>query len=91
MKLSLILAFLWVLVSAITAMMPMRKQRYLGLPLLVAAPILLFFLGRDFGVWIVLIALAAFASMFRYPLIYIYKRLRGLPVELPPELRNPKK
>jgi hypothetical protein len=36
----------------------------------------------------VVVALLAFLSMFRNPLIYFWKRARGLPADLPPELRR---
>ena len=39
MSLPLILGALWVVAGAVTALMPMRLQRYPGIPLLIAAPI----------------------------------------------------
>ncbi len=77
MSLLLILACLWVVAGAITAFLPMKYQPYPGLPLLVAAPVLIFALGREYGVWMVLVALFAFLSMFRRPLMYYLGKLRG--------------
>ena len=85
---ALIVGFFWVLLAAITAMLPMRHQKWTGLPLLLAAPVLIALIWRDYGLWVALIALAAFISMFRYPLRYFYRRARGKPVDLPPELRQ---
>ena len=88
MSLPLILGALWVVAGTITAFLPMRMQMYPGIPLLIAAPILLIWIGAAHG-WVWVIAgLLAFGSIFRNPLIYFYKRARGLPVDLPPELRR---
>jgi hypothetical protein len=79
---------LWVIVGTITAFLPMRRQMIPGVALILTAPILLIWVGVAYGwVWVVA-GLLAFGSMFRNPLIYYYKRLRGIPVELPPELRR---
>ena len=51
----LILGCLWVIAAAGTAMLPMRLQRYPGLPLLVAAPVLLVWIGQVHG-WLWLAA-----------------------------------
>ena len=84
----LIVGALWVIAGTITAFLPMRMQMYPGIPLLIAAPVLLIWIGVVHG-WVWVIAgLLAFWSMFRNPLIYFYKRARGLPVDLPPELRR---
>ena len=84
----LTLGALWVIAAAITAMLPMRLQRYPGLPLLVAAPVLLFFIGQSHGFLWVGFGLFAFLSMFRRPLDYLIRKALGLPLpELPPELR----
>jgi predicted outer membrane lipoprotein len=49
----------------------------------VLAPVLIVWIGADFG-WIVgLLAAAAFVSMFRNPLRYFYARARGENPELP--------
>jgi len=77
MSAALITGCLWVLASAIVAMLPMRMQYPPGLALLIAAPFLLVWIGVVHGwVWLV-IGLFAFVSMFRNPLIYMAKRVRG--------------
>jgi hypothetical protein len=90
MKLSLILAFLWVVASALTAMLPMKRQIFTGLPLLIAAPFILGYLGYQYNIWVVLAGLAAFVSMFRHPLKYFVRRALGLPVQIPKEFERPK-
>lgn len=73
----LIAACLWVLAATVVAFLPMRMQRVAGLPLIVAALVLIVWLSRAISPWLGLAALAAFLSMFRKPLIYIVKRLFG--------------
>ena len=74
---------LWVFASATVAMLPMRLQYIPGVILLLAAPVLIFFIGQQVG-WIAALAgLAAFVSMFRNPLRYLWARLRGEKPELP--------
>ena len=80
---SLIIACLWVIASAITAFLPMARQYFPGIALLIAAPFLIVWLGYDYGWWLSVVGLFAFVSMFRNPLIYIYKRLRGENPEVP--------
>lgn len=80
---SLIIACLWVIASAIVAFLPMRRQYVPGITLLIAAPILIIWLGYDYGWWLSLVGLFGFVSMFRNPLIYIYRRLRGENPEVP--------
>ncbi|MBF9043852.1 DUF2484 family protein [Rhodobacterales bacterium HKCCE4037] len=74
---ALILASVWVLASAITAMLPYRMQFPPGIALLVLAVPLLVYIGVSHGfVWVGLF-LFAVGSMFRNPLIYFVKRLTG--------------
>ena len=88
MSLPLVLGALWVVAGAVTALMPMRLQRYPGIPLLIAAPILLIWIGLTHGFLWVAVGLFAFVSMFRRPLNYFARMALGLPLpELPPELR----
>ena len=76
------------LVAAITAMLPMRRQAILGLPLLIAAPVLLVWIGLVHGFLAVAFGTFPFLSMFRRPLNYFARKALGLPLpELPPELR----
>jgi hypothetical protein len=90
MNLSLILAFLWVVASAVTAMLPMRRQYIPGVTLLVFGVPMLVFVGYQNGWWITAIALAAAVSMFRHPLRYIFRRTLGLPVALPKDMQKDK-
>lgn len=78
MDASLISGCLWVLAATATALLPMRLQRYPGLPLLIAAPVLLVWIGRAHGWMWVAFGLFAFLSMFRRPLIYLVRRAMGL-------------
>ena len=77
MSLILILACLWVLAATGVAFLPMRTQFAPGLLLLVAAPILMYFIAKEHGLVVFLLALAAFLSMFRRPLIYYARRVLG--------------
>lgn len=77
MSLALTLACLWVLASAIVAMLPFRMQFPPGIALLVLAVPLLVFVGLSHG-WIwVAVVMADVISMFRNPLRYFAKRLFG--------------
>lgn len=77
MSLALTLACLWVLASAIVAMLPMRFQWPLGFPLLLLSIPLVAFVGYTHG-WIwTLVILAAVVSMYRNPLRYFVKRALG--------------
>jgi hypothetical protein len=88
MSLPLILGAIWVVLGAITATLPMRLQRYPGIPLLIAAPVLLIWIGFVHGWLWVALGTFAFLSMFRRPLNYFIRWAFGLPLpELPPELR----
>lgn len=79
MSLALTLASVWVLASAITAMLPYRMQFPPGIALLILAVPLLIFIGLSHGfIWVGLFVLAV-ASMFRNPLIFFAKRLTGRP------------
>jgi hypothetical protein len=85
---ALIAGCLWVVASAITAMLPMRRQMVPGLALLAAAPVLILWIGATHGwIWSAL-ALFAFLSMFRNPLRYFWNRALGRPAVLPPELKD---
>jgi hypothetical protein len=79
----LILSCLWVLASALTAMLPMRLQYVPGIALLIAAPMLLVWLGLTLGAWIALAGALAVVSMFRNPLIYLTRRALDKPAHKP--------
>ena len=76
-------SILWVFAAVATAMLPMRYQYVPGVALLIAAPVLIVLIGFELGLWISLLALAAFASMFRNPLRYFWARARGHKPEIP--------
>ncbi len=79
----LLIGCLWVVAAAITAMLPMKSQFPPGIVLLIAAPVLLIWIGSVHG-WLWLgVGLFAFVSMFRRPLIYFARKAMGLPVEDP--------
>jgi hypothetical protein len=83
---ALVAGCLWVVASAVTAMLPMRWQMAPGIVLLVAAPVLILWIGASHGwVWAAF-GLFAFVSMFRNPLRYFALRALGRPAPLPPEL-----
>jgi hypothetical protein len=84
----LVLGALWVIASAIVAMLPMRAQMVPGVALLIAAPVLLVWIGWAHGwVWLAL-GLFAFVSMFHNPLRYFARRALGRPAPLPKELEK---
>jgi Protein of unknown function (DUF2484) len=88
MSLPLILGCLWVLVAAVTAMLPMKRQMVPGVGLLIAAPVLLVWIGWVHGwIWLA-IGVFAFVSMFRNPLLYFLRRAMGRPAPLPKELEK---
>lgn len=77
MSLSVLLSIAWAFAATATAMLPMRRQFLPGLCLLIAAPFLIVFLGLQHGAFWSIVALAAFASMFRRPLIHLFQRAIG--------------
>lgn len=88
MSTPLILGAVWVVCSAIVAMLPMRSQMVPGIALLLAAPILLVWIASVHGwLWLAL-GLFAFVSMFRNPLRYFARRALGRPAPLPKELEK---
>ena len=83
MSLAVICACLWVLAASATAMLPMRYQFVPGLALLLAAPVLIYWLGAAHGWWVSALAVAGFVSMFRHPLRYLAARALGRKPEPP--------
>lgn len=77
------LAIAWVFASAGVAMLPIRRQYFPALILLLAAPVLIIMAGMQYGWIYALLGLVAFISMFRNPLRYIAARLRGEYPEIP--------
>ncbi len=83
MTASAILAIVWVLAATATAFLPMKRQYRPGIVLLGAAPVLIVWLGVDYGALVGFLAAAGFVSMFRNPLIYFYRRARGERPDVP--------
>lgn len=81
-------ACLWAIGATVVALLPMRMQYVPGIALLVAAPVLIVWIGISVAWWAGLLALAAFVSMFRNPLRYFYAKARGQNPQLPEELRK---
>ena len=78
----------WVLASTGVAMLPMRHQYVPGIALLIGAPVLILWIGLSVAWWAGVLALAAFVSMFRNPLRYLWAKARGQNPQSPPELRS---
>ena len=82
MSFSLILGAFWIIAASIVATLPMRQQFPPGILLLIAAPILIVWIGFEYGWLWLAFGTFAFLSMFRRPLLYIggrtLHRLRGL-------------
>lgn len=84
MSAALFLGCLWVLAATITAFLPMRRQYAPGVSLLIAAPVLLAFIGYQHGFVFAALGLAAFVSMFRNPLRFLWRKyVKREAVELP--------
>lgn len=81
-------AALWVLAATVTAFLPRARQFRPGVTLLVLAPPLLVWIGLSHGVLWALVGSAGFLSMFRHPLIYMFRKMLGLPAG-PPAERQP--
>ncbi|TXI00137.1 MAG: DUF2484 family protein [Pseudorhodobacter sp.] len=74
---ALTLGAVWVLAATATAFLPMRRQMIPGLALLIAAPILLIWIGYAHGWMWVAFGTFAFVSMFRRPLRYFALKAMG--------------
>ncbi|MEX0316892.1 MAG: DUF2484 family protein [Ruegeria sp.] len=77
MPLSVILACAWVLAATVVALLPMRMQFPPGIALLIAAPVVIVWLGVDYNWFLSLAATAAFVSMYRNPLRYYWRKWFG--------------
>ncbi|EEE36784.1 hypothetical protein RKLH11_618 [Rhodobacteraceae bacterium KLH11] len=80
MYFSIVLSALWVVSATIVAMLPMRLQFPPGIVLLICAPFLIIWLGYDFGWFFSVLAFAGFASMFRNPIRYYWRKWTGTEV-----------
>lgn len=79
----IVICCVWVLASAAVAMLPMRRQYVPGVMLMMAAPVLIWAMATTFGWLLGAVALCAFLSMFRNPLIYMARRAMGQTPEIP--------
>ncbi|MFD1157452.1 DUF2484 family protein [Roseovarius aestuarii] len=77
-----VVSCLWVLAASVVALLPLRYQYAPGIMLLLAAPVLIYLIGRNVGSWAGAAAALAFISMFRKPLRYFARRAMGLSVEV---------
>jgi hypothetical protein len=76
--LSLTLACLWVVAASVAGMLPSARQHWPAAYVLIALGIpLLGFVTYQNGPWIGLLCLAAGASILRWPLLYLWRWLRG--------------
>ncbi|WP_395541952.1 DUF2484 family protein [Neotabrizicola sp. sgz301269] len=87
---ALIAAIFWALTATVTALLPMRRQMVPGLALMIAAPLLIIWIGYVHGWLACILALLAFVSMFRNPLLYVFRRMTGRAAPVPPELERRK-
>lgn len=83
MTASLVAAAIWVVAGAITAFLPIRFQMVPGGLLLLTALPLMVWIGAENGWHWTAIALLAFLSMFRRPLLFLWAKARGQNPELP--------
>ncbi len=78
MSASLILAFLWVIVANAIAMLPSRRNHWPAAWALIAAGVpLLGWVTYENGPLAGMLALVAGASILRWPLIYLWRWLKG--------------
>ena len=78
MSLSLVLACLWVVVAAVLAMLPSRDNLWMRAYILMAAGVpLLGYVIYENGILVGLIVLTAGLSVLRWPVIYLWRRIRG--------------
>lgn len=76
---ALFLGFLWVIAASLTALLPLRRQFLPGWCLLILAPFLLIWIGRDYGFGWLALGLFAVLSFFRRPLLHLALRALHLP------------
>lgn len=79
MSLSLILALLWLVAANVIAMFPSKRNHWPAAYLLIALGVpLLGYLTYENGPLVGVLALAAGASLLRWPVFYLWRRLRRL-------------
>jgi hypothetical protein len=83
MSVAMVLACLWLITANVVAMLPSRDQHWTAAYLLTAFGVpLLGWLTIEHGPVAGMLALAAGASVLRWPLIFLMRRLKGF--ALPP-------
>ena len=79
MSLVAVLACLWLLVANVVAMLPSRDHHWTAAYVLIACGVpLLGWLTMEHGPVAGMVALAAGASVLRWPLVFLMRRLRGI-------------
>lgn len=74
---SMLLACLWAVTATLIAILPSRDRHWRAAYMLIAAGIpILGWVTLQNGPWVGLIVLAAGASILRWPLIYLWRRMR---------------
>lgn len=69
-----VVACCWVILATGVAFLPYRHQFIPGLMLLIAAPVLIYLITREFGFVPGAAAALGFVSMFRKPLRYLARK-----------------
>ena len=79
MSQSLVLAFMWIVIANLIAMLPSRRHHWPAAYVLIALGIpLLGYVTYENGPLVGLMALIAGASILRWPLIYLWRWLRRI-------------
>ena len=74
---SMLLACLWAVTATLIAILPSRDRHWRAAYFLIAAGIpILGWVTLENGPWIGLIVIAAGASILRWPLIHLWRRIR---------------
>lgn len=73
---SLLAGILWVFATTAVAMLPVQRHYFPGRILLGLAPVLLVWMGLEYGLGAVLFGLFAVASMYRRPIRYYWGKWR---------------
>ncbi|WP_417257689.1 DUF2484 family protein [Celeribacter sp.] len=73
---SILAMCIWALATMALAPLPLRHQKRFGLVSLLTLPVILIWLGRDYGAVPVLICSFAAMSLFRKPLAALYRAVK---------------
>jgi hypothetical protein len=78
MNLSMLLACLWAITATLIALLPSRDKHWRAAYWLIGIGIpILGWVSYQNGPWVGMVVLAAGASILRWPLIYLWRRVRG--------------